>query len=139
MGEQLTCAERVSGSLESSMEDIRKLWEAYTEGDEDKYTDEIGNIYEYGLAFDYVAPGTFKDQEHGYFRWQLSYGGPSTEFRFYVGRDFKPYKIQYWFLDWWDGAFKYLDRDDNRLMEEIFESLFVESGAAESEYAESTE
>lgn len=62
-------------------------------------------ICNYGLSIDYVAPNTFKGQRAGYLRWQVSYGGPSDEWRFYfVPGENKPYKIEYWFLDWFDGA-----------------------------------
>lgn len=37
---------------------------------------------EYALCFDYVASGTFSDQEEAYFRYQISWGGPSEELRF---------------------------------------------------------
>ena len=61
-------------------------------------------ISEYGLCFDKVEPNTFKDQKLGYWRWQLSWGGPSDEFRIFVDEDKNIYKIEYWFLDWGDGA-----------------------------------
>jgi hypothetical protein len=62
----------------------------------------LGKLEDYALCFDYVAPDTFQDQEEGYFRYQLSWGGPSDEFRFYV--DGKSRRIEYWFMDWFDGA-----------------------------------
>jgi len=58
----------------------------------------------YGLCFDYVAPHTFTDQPEGYYRWQLSWGGPSDEFRIYVDDMCRPVRVEYWFMDWWDGA-----------------------------------
>ena len=61
-------------------------------------------ISEYGLCFDWVEPNTFHDQKLGYWRWQLSWGGPSDEFRIFVDEDKNIYKIEYWFLDWGDGA-----------------------------------
>ena len=61
-------------------------------------------ISEYGLCFDKVEPNTFQDQKLGYWRWQLSWGGPSDEFRIFVNEDNKIYKIEYWYLDWFDGA-----------------------------------
>jgi len=67
---------------------------------------------EYGLAFDYVEPGTFEDQEQGYFRYQISWGGPSEEIRFYVGIDYQPYKIEFWYLDWFDGAHTLVTHDE---------------------------
>src|SRR6056297_1667106 len=60
---------------------------------------------EYALAFDFVAPDTFDDQSRGYFRYQISWGGPSDEIRFYCDHGQPtPDCIEYWFLDWFDGA-----------------------------------
>ena len=66
MAKQETCEQRGESQLESGLDDIRRLWEAYKEGEED--VEDLGNIYEYGLCFDYVAPDTFGDQSEGYFR-----------------------------------------------------------------------
>lgn len=63
------------------------------------YDDFFQYANEAGLGFDYVEAGTFKDQRAGYYRWQLSYGGPSEEFRLFDNGD-----LEYWFLDWFDGA-----------------------------------
>ena len=79
-----TCEERVDEALESTLEDLRTLWFAYryagdvcpecigtgedTEGlkcakcegngelDEEGHVEDLGNMYEYGLGFWYVAP-----------------------------------------------------------------------------------
>lgn len=59
---------------------------------------------EYGLAFDYVKAGTFEDQNTGYFRYQLSYGGPSEEIRFYVDPEHNLVKAEFWLLDWFTGS-----------------------------------
>ena len=61
-----------------------------------------------GLCFDYVPPNTFEEQPIGYFRRQLSYGGPSDEFRVYDNEN----SIKYYFLDWFDGASIYVDDDE---------------------------
>ena len=61
-------------------------------------------ISEYGLCFDKVEPNTFQGQKLGYWRWQLSWGGPSDEFRIFVDEDKNIYKIEYWYMDWYDGA-----------------------------------
>lgn len=88
-----SCLDRVEDSLRSRMEDI---------------SNEDTNLEEYGLCFDYVPVNTFDDQKRGYWRWQLSYGGPSDEFRFYGEQidDFFIHidTVEYWFLDWGDGA-----------------------------------
>jgi hypothetical protein len=62
-----------------------------------------------GLCFDYVDPNTFTDQKEGYWRWQLSWGGPGDEFRIYVNPDKSVHRIEYWYLDWFDGAKVELD------------------------------
>lgn len=65
----------------------------------------IGDWWDYGLSIDYVAPGTFEEQNEGYLRYQLSYGGPSDELRFYFSPGAKaPYKIVYAYLEWGKGV-----------------------------------
>ena len=111
------------------------------QGDSDGYHSELGHICEYGLGFDYVAPHTFgEDQDEGYFRFQISWGGPSEEFRIYAnGReyDWSIYKLEFWFLDWFDGAKITLTGIDKEFMLDLMHSLFVEVGSFESAYNES--
>lgn len=100
-----------------------------------------GSLSEYGLCFDYVAPGTFEDQEDGYFRWQLSWGGPSDEFRFYASQTrngWEAFKVEYWFMDWYDGARRTLYSDDKATLLEVFQ-MFDDLGATEVEYERSLE
>ena len=131
MKKDLTCSERVQKHFTGRMQDIRKLWEADCKGEES--TDDLGSLNDYGLSFDYVAPNTFGDQDQGYFRYQLSWGGPSDEFRFYVNPDLTPYKIEYWFLDWFDGAPILLVDSDKTFMKEFFMMYFVETETAKYE------
>jgi hypothetical protein len=56
------------------------------------------------LSADYVEPGTFNGQRRGYYRIQFSWGGPSDELRVFLDENKRPTKIEYWFLDWFDGA-----------------------------------
>ena len=56
------------------------------------------------LGFDYVEPGAWPEQLEGYYRWQFSWGGPSDELRAYVNLDKSIHRLEYWFLDWGDGA-----------------------------------
>lgn len=129
-----TCKARVREHLEGRISDLRKLWTAYGE-DPDRYTEDLGNLYEYGLGFDYVAPGTFEGQRRGYFRYQLSWGGPSDEFRIFTGPRFDEIdRIEYWFLDWYDGAKVTLAGKRLELLSEIFTQFFVESGSAQAVY-----
>ena len=57
-----------------------------------------------GLGFDYVEPHTFTDQLEGYWRWQFSWGGPSDELRGYVNEHKELHRLEYWYMDWFDGA-----------------------------------
>ena len=100
---------------------------------------------EYGLAFDYFpgeSPEFDDDGEEtkegtpGFFRYQISTGGPGDEFRFYAdgsGYDWNLWKVEYTFLDWFDGASRTLHGEDYRLLDEIFR-FFVEIGSCEAEY-----
>jgi hypothetical protein len=130
------CEVRIAEHLGSRIETLEALWKSYCAGEESH--PEYGNFCEYGLSFDYVAPGTFgEDQRQGYFRYQLSWGGPSDEFRFYCGPEFEPYKIEYWFMDWFDGASRTLRGDREKLLMEIF-NFFKECGSVEHQYQEAT-
>jgi hypothetical protein len=114
----MTCKARVKPHFDERLADLKKLLEAERNGEED--TDN-GNLSEYGLCFDYVTPETFRDQKEAYFRYQLSWGGPSDEFRFYVNPDFSCHRIEYWFLDWFDGAHIVLTDDTESLLTEIWQ------------------
>lgn len=58
-----------------------------------------GCFYNYGLSFDFVPVDTFDDMEHAYYRYQLSWGGPSDEIRFYEDGT-----IEYVYMDWATGV-----------------------------------
>lgn len=127
---QETCEERIEGQLESCLADLRKLWEAYgddEEGDE--------SFHDYGLSFDYVEPD--EESRQGYFRYQISWGGPSSEYRFYVNPDFSAHKVEYWFLDWFDGASRTLSGADEILLIEIFD-WFKDCGSVEQVFNDAT-
>lgn len=83
--------ERGLQSLKDRADDIAIFMNAE---DYDNVPD-LGSFYDYGLCFDYVELGTFNDQKEDYFRYQLSWGGPSDEIRFYDDGT-----IEYVFLDW---------------------------------------
>ena len=142
MTNQPTCQDRVQRNLEGRVKDLKTLWELYGE-DPEAHNEDLGNMYEYGLCFDYVAPMTFDDQPEGYFRYQLSWGGPSDEFRIYANQSgpyrWHVYKLEYWFLDWFDGAKRHLSGPDRELLEEIFECFFVQAGSANHEYQKALE
>ena len=91
---QKTCKERIQEQWELRQEDLKEPW-----------------TFE-GLGFDYVEPHTFTDQLEGYWRWQFSWGGPSDELRAYVNRDDRIHRLEYWFMDWMDGAKLELQPDE---------------------------
>ena len=89
-----TCKERVKGEWLDRREDLKKLLNA-----PDNETEELGSLNNYGLCIDKVEAGTFEGQRKDYIRYQFSWGGPSDELRI-----FKNGGMEYWFLDWFDGA-----------------------------------
>ena len=92
---------------------------------------------DYGLGFDYVAPYTFDDQPTGYWRYQLSWGGPSEEIRFYGSpRDRQPARAEFWFLDWFDGAPE--DVTGDPIINELWDT-FADMAMLESAYEDATE
>src|SRR3990172_6700819 len=98
-----SCKARVSEHLTGRIEALQTLWDLYRE-DSEASDEDYGHIYDYGLSFDYVPA---EDRRRGYFRYQLSWGGPSDEFRIYAeGHEYRWHvdKIEYWFMDWFDGA-----------------------------------
>lgn len=129
------CKDLVKTAYGNRFNDIMILWESDCQGKE--YVEDLGNIYEYGLSFDYVAPGTFKDQKEGYFRYQISWGGPSEEFRIYTNLNYQPYKIEFWYLDWFDGACHTLEGQEFKWFSEFFTSFFVESETAKFQFEKS--
>lgn len=168
-----SCKSQVVNRLERRLKDLKKLLRAYQgkcdvpceeckpclkrgEGNRsDEYetarreTDQCedptseSELIDYALSFNYVTPGTFRDYDAGYFRYQISWGGPSDEFRFYCGPEVgvvgwicQPYSIEYWFMDWGDGAKVTLTGEDHRFVMELWGSFLeckVESVLPERE------
>ena len=137
-----TCFDLVNENCNERLDDLRVLWDLYCNDPEDS-DDDLGNMNEYGLSFDYIAPETFNEQYEGYFRYQLSWGGPSDEFRIFADKisdyNWSVYKIEYWYLDWFDGAKTVLTGKDYDFIKEIFNSFFVDAGSADSEFEKAIE
>ena len=106
------CIDLVQSQYDYTLNEFKEAYQYFNEDEElrepneelEHYEDFGQYISEYGLCFDKVEPNTFQGQKLGYWRWQLSWGGPSDEFRIFVDEDKNIYKIEYWFLDWGDGA-----------------------------------
>lgn len=116
--------QRTQDAFKSRMNDIRilnelRLMEQDHENDYPNIIEEIKNKYgspdEYGLSLDFVEEGTFTDQKEPYIRFQLSWGGPSEEFRIYATNE-----IEFWFMDWYTGEHKNLDDEEK---EQVFSFL----------------
>lgn len=119
---ELSCEQRIDSKLRYELENLREIWNNYCNNDlpEEEREEAMERLNNHGLSFDYVVPGTFKDQEEGYFQYLISWGGPSDMFRFYVNPDFSCYKVVYCFQDWFDGAERTLYNDDKELLLEIY-------------------
>ena len=136
--QQRSCADKVQENFNDREKDFVQAKEFYnkyedaTEGEKialevfnedahlDGYEDFYDYINNYGLAFDYVEKGTFTDQERGYFRYQLSWGGPSDEINFY-----RDGRIEYRYKDWFDGAVRELDTNED-WVEWLDDTLFFD-------------
>ena len=130
------CSELVKEKYQDRLKQFKNALSFFDKDEEQKWSwlndnpecdqyDGYDNFFDYcnqaGLCFDRVEAGTFKDQRAAYWRWQLSYGGPSEEFRLYDNKD-----LEYWYLDWFDGAC--VDVVDDVFVDIIndFKSLSVE-------------
>lgn len=79
-------------SLESTKEDIKQFaLDELNEGESE--------FFEYGLSFSTVWVDDDVGGEIEYHKFQLSWGGPSSEIRFHASG-----KIEYVFLDWFCGV-----------------------------------
>jgi hypothetical protein len=132
---ELKCEDLVVKNKEERIDTLRSMWKAYCDGEE--YTEDGESLYEYGLGFDYVEPHTFCDcdphlidfpapstmtvceETDGYWRYQLSWGGPSDEFRYHDDGS-----IEYRYHDWFDGAGRTLMGTDYDFMLELGETFF---------------
>ncbi|KKL67901.1 hypothetical protein LCGC14_2130370 [marine sediment metagenome] len=92
--ENKKCKDLVKENYESRIKDLITLWDS-----EEGETEELGGLADYGLDISKVEAGTFEKQREDYIRYQLSWGGPSDEFRIFKNGD-----VEYWYMDWNDGA-----------------------------------
>jgi hypothetical protein len=106
------CSEKVREQYQGRLDDFLKAQKYFNiekskrpqNDDFESYEDFFDYVNQYGLCFDFVSAGTFTDQKSGYWRFQMSFGGPSDEFRIYTDYEKNIHYIEYWFLDWFDGA-----------------------------------
>jgi|TARA_B100000424_G_scaffold199326_1_gene156472 hypothetical protein len=106
------CADLVHDKYQDTLKDYQGASD-YFDMDKDErpendqyegYEDFFDYVNQSGLSFDFVEAGTFEGQSVGYWRFQMSWGGPSDEFRIYTDYDKNINYIEYWYMDWFDGA-----------------------------------
>ena len=114
----IKCKDRVADAFASRMSDLRKLWRTGY-GVEVK---DIGRLEEYGLCVDRVPADTFGTHP-GYWRYQISWGGPAEEFRYY---DEGGGHVEFWFLDWGDGASVKVKGRDAQIIKSIINDAQVD-------------
>jgi len=105
------CKDLVKGAFKSRMDDIKRILSGKLEDESELPY----NISEYGLSIDFVPANTFAGQKEGYTRYQLSWGGPSEEFRVFT---IIP-RVEFWYLDWFDGASVKLSNRDANIIRSI--------------------
>ena len=91
MTKEKTCEERIDEYLASASGEIKDMYKADVEN---------GGVWgfdpQHALHVDVVVN---EDGEPQYGQYLMSWGGPSDEFRFYYDG-----RIEYVFMDWYDGA-----------------------------------
>ncbi len=121
INKEKTCADKVQAKYDELVQEFIEAQRYYDIEETSRYSPEntalsdYDDFYSYmnerGLSFDYIEPYTFNDQSEGYWRFQLSWGGPSDEFRIYTKSEYSKEidYIEYWYMDWFDGAKVYAD------------------------------
>ena len=92
---------------ESRHEDIFKFMNNF---DNEEIQEEFRD---YGLSIDVIEPLTFEEQEEPFIRYQISWGGPSEEFRKFDDR------IEFCYLDWFVGYS--LDVSEDETINQLFD------------------
>ena len=105
LSKQLKCKDLVQSSWESQEEDYKNFKD---EGDYESLYDYVNQT---ALSFDKVHKNSKENIDRSYYRLQISWGGPSTEIRAFLNADHDIDYIEYWYLDWFDGASINIPRD----------------------------
>ena len=137
---KISCADIIPYAMENRLNEMQEMWDVYCGWE--KPTDEIteDSFHKYGLSFEYVDEG---DDDNNYFRYQISYGGPSEEIRFYCYKNhfgqwvFSEAEFVYMDWTWFDGASEMITGNHLALMKELFDH-FNECGLLDEEFEKAT-
>lgn len=116
------CSELIEDELKRRIEDFEQALRSYEENNYEKI--EIDG-YEYEDVLDWMndyALGYYDDNYYRAKRLELSWGGPQDYFLYFPKLD----RIEYHYLDWYDGASLVLDGEDFKVMSEIFKLLGID-------------
>ena len=109
-----TCEEKIDESLKSIIEDVKEALVSANKNDgrviigDDEYEDLNEWLNNYALSYD-------DDLHYRAKKLELSWGGPSDYFLF-----FEDGTIEYYYLDWFDGAKRELEGEQKEIMEELY-------------------
>jgi hypothetical protein len=92
-----TCKQLVN----KKWKDTKKTFDGYFK------SNDYEGLSEYGLDIRLIEADTYEGQDKPYIIYQLSWGGPADEVRLYEDGT-----IEYWYLDWFDGASVDITEDD---------------------------
>ena len=108
-GITLTCEDVIDDAITSRGEDFQEMIEGMESDCDEKNDDATTSFHEYGLSLQWMDQ---IDGEMPFLQFQLSWGGPSEEIRFYPknvtgffnGTDLNLSKIDFVYKDWFDHA-----------------------------------
>jgi len=114
MNKDKSCEKRIDEHLQERLEEVRQAI-SNSGSDEvavngEKYDDVIEWLNCWTLCY-------ADDPHYRAKRLELSYGGPADGFRF-----FEDDTIEYYFMDWFDGATRELHGNDKEIMQELFDA-----------------
>ena len=132
---KISCADILPYAMENRLNEMKEMWDVFC--GRKKPTEDIteDTFHEYGLSFDYVDED--ENDDNNYFRYQISYGGPSEEIRFFCYKNHRGNWVfseaEFVYMDWFDGASDMITGEHAEFMAELFD-FFNETETLDYEY-----
>lgn len=107
MSELESIERRAQSAYQSRRDELAEIFrrmDQQLDNDPEREDEAMTEWHNYGQSFDYVEPFTFDNQRDGYYRFQISWGGPSEELRAWYDSEDNLRALEFWFLDWGEGA-----------------------------------